>query len=538
MMACRGDMDDYGIDELIVRCGNLGKLVRSVAYFLRVAGKALRKNSERVYGKEISASEFNDALMWLVAWEQKKRLRKEEIIRLAPVEIDYYLENYNFKVKLTIVGGRIKNFPVGFAAFDRLPIIPYGILAKLIVLFHHDKHHRDADTTVSFVRNDFWVIKARKIASAIDARCRICKEKRQIYAGQIMGDLPDFRSQMSPPFSVCLVDLFGPLEIRDDCVKKGPRVYKKVWGIVFSCASTRAVHLDVSIDYSTESILHCVRRLMALRGDVRLIISDAGSQLIGASKELSQWRQGWDIEQLVRFGAEKGLEWRTIMPSSQHQNGASEILVKLVKGIIKSLLRVLGETKLSLNEMNTVMLEVSNLVNQRPIGIKPNARSASDFLCPNSLLLGRCSDRICSGPFEPNQVMTDCPKSARSRFHLVQAISSQFWQVWLKLYYPTLVVRQKWHSERRNLQVGDLCLLKDSNLYRGEWRLCEVAEVYPDRSKKVRNVGVRLKPRQSGTVDYVLTSSIVVKRHVSNLIVLVPAEERGENFHFHEEEVI
>ena len=349
-----------------------------------MTGKALRKNSERVYGKEISASEFNDALMWLVAWEQKKRLRKEEIIRLAPVEIDYYLENYNFKVKLTIVGGRIKNFPVGFAAFDRLPIIPYGILAKLIVLFHHDKHHRDADTTVSFVRNDFWVIKARKIASAIDARCRICKEKRQIYAGQIMGDLPDFRSQMSPPFSVCLVDLFGPLEIRDDCVKKGPRVYKKVWGIVFSCASTRAVHLDVSIDYSTESILHCVRRLMALRGDVRLIISDAGSQLIGASKELSQWRQGWDIEQLVRFGAEKGLEWRTIMPSSQHQNGASEILVKLVKGIIKSLLRVLGETKLSLNEMNTVMLEVSNLVNQRPIGIKPNARSASDFLCPNS----------------------------------------------------------------------------------------------------------------------------------------------------------
>ena len=53
-----------------------------------------------------------------------------------------------------------------------------------------------------------------------------------------------------------------------------------------------------------------------------------------------------------------------------------------------------------------------------------------------------------------------------------------------------------------------------------------MAEVYPDRSGKVRNVGVRLKPRQSGTADYVSTSSIVVKRHVSNLIVLVPAEER------------
>ena len=49
---------------------------------------------------------------------------------------------------------------------------------------------------------------------------------------------------------------------------------------------------------------------------------------------------------------------------------------------------------------------------------------------------------------------------------------------------------------------------------------------------------MRFKPRQSRTVDYDPSSSIVVKRHVSNLIVLVPAEERGENFHFHEEEVI
>ena len=66
-----------------------------------------------------------------------------------------------------------------------------------------------------------------------------------------MGDLPDFRTAMSPPFECVLMDLFGPFLIRDDCIKKGPRVNKKVWGVLFSCSSTRAVHLDISVNYDT-----------------------------------------------------------------------------------------------------------------------------------------------------------------------------------------------------------------------------------------------------------------------------------------------
>ena len=105
------------------------------------------------------------------------------------------------------------------------------------------------------------------------------------------------------------MDLFGPYLIRDDCVKRGPRIYKKVWGVIFTCTLTRGVHLDVAMDYSTESVLHTIRRLMAAKGNVRLIISDPGSQLKGANKELISWRKDWDEQMLVRFGAEKSLEW-------------------------------------------------------------------------------------------------------------------------------------------------------------------------------------------------------------------------------------
>ena len=82
--------------------------------------------------------------------------------------------------------------------------------------------------------------------------------------------------------------------IRDDCIMKGPRIYKRVYGVLFTCSTTRAVHLDVALDYGTESVLQTIRRLMANKGDIRQIVSNPGSQLQGAAKELSEWRKNWD----------------------------------------------------------------------------------------------------------------------------------------------------------------------------------------------------------------------------------------------------
>ena len=55
------------------------------------------------------------------------------------------------------------------------------------------------------------------------------------------------------------------------------------------------------------------------------------------------------------------------MPDSQHQNGAAEIMVKMVKGVEKALMKSLGDRTLSLNQVDTLFAEVSNLVNERPI---------------------------------------------------------------------------------------------------------------------------------------------------------------------------
>ena len=130
---------------------------------------------------------------------------------------------------------------------------------------------------------------------------------------------------------------------------------KKVWGVLFTCTRTRAVWLDVATDYSTEAVLHTLRRLMVAKGDIKLIISDPGSQLKGCSRELSSWRAGWSEEQLVRFGSTRGLSWKFVMAASQHQNGPAESMVKLVKGVKKSFMHAMGDTKLSLNEFGPII---------------------------------------------------------------------------------------------------------------------------------------------------------------------------------------
>ena len=451
----------------------------------------------------------------------------KSIKKLIPVAVEVKLAKYDISFKLQCLGGRTKNFPEGFSTNEIIPIIPYGSFAKLIVSFYHNKHHKEVDTIVTHVRSDVWVIKARKIAATLDGRCRICLERRHKCAGQVMGKLPLERSSLEYPAWSCVnMDLFGPLTIRDDCVKKGPRVQKKVWGVVYACTLTRGVYIDVAIDYSTESILHTIRRLLNNKGNVSLIISDAGSQLRGADKEMKDWRYGWNKEDLIRFGADKGLEWRFVMPNSQHQNGACEILIKLIKGVMKTFLKALGTTILSLNELNTLFLEVANLVNERPIGTKPNESTDPIYLSPNSLYLGRCSDRISSGPFQSKSSFFEDSQGFSTRFGLVQSITEQYWRMWQKLYFPTLIIQQKWHTEKRNMKIDDVCLLKDSDAFRGEWRICRVSNVFPDEKGVVRNVEVKVVPTQTGSKNYKPVKPNYLQRHVSNLLVLVPAEDQ------------
>nr|XP_027216220.1 uncharacterized protein LOC113808914 [Penaeus vannamei] len=263
-----------------------------------------------------------------------------------------------------------------------------------------------------------------------------------------MGPVPKERLKPSPPFYHAALDLFGPLLIKDTV--KG-RCKKKVYGVMINCLSSRASYVDLIEGYDADSFITTLRRFTALRGFPRSIYSDCGTQLKLASKELTQ------------FGLNGGMEWNfTKSADAPWENGCSEALVKLVK---KTIARVIGNATLTFGELQTVMFEIANILNERPIGMK-NGSSAvqGSYLCPNDLILGRASVKAPEGIFTHNV-------STKSRQNFINDIVKSFWKKWMIHYFPTLIIQQKWHCEKRNLRVGDVVIVQDQNTIKGTWKL-------------------------------------------------------------------
>jgi hypothetical protein len=209
--------NDGRFSKLVARFSDLSKLIRVMAYIMRVALAKRRLGGTSAEGRtkvdmEITAQEYNDAWIVLVHLEQSVRLQEKQVMKLVPKRIKVKLSMYDWSVEHVVIRGRVSNFPVSYDGKYPVPIVPYGPLDRLIMLHYHDKHHCEVDTVVA----DVWVVKARKLGAEWDNKCKICLMKRQRMAGQVMGDLPSFRTEVKPAWTSVNMDLFGPYQIRDD----------------------------------------------------------------------------------------------------------------------------------------------------------------------------------------------------------------------------------------------------------------------------------------------------------------------------------
>ncbi len=147
-----------------------------------------------------------------------------------------------------------------------------------------------------------------------------------------MGNLPQERSRPVAPFQFTAVDLFGPYQVKDD-VKK--RVTMKVWGVVFCCMASRAIHTELANTMSTESFLMAYQMFTAIRGHPKKIWSDPGN-FIGAKpvlEELYKFLNDLDRSTVEEVSAQNGTDWQwKIQPvDSPHYNGAVGAAVCIVR---------------------------------------------------------------------------------------------------------------------------------------------------------------------------------------------------------------
>ena len=173
-----------------------------------------------------------------------------------------------------------------------------------------------------------------------------------------MANLPALRlAPYTPPFYMTTCDYFGPYNVKISRNKTA-----KHYGVLFTCLNTRAVHLEMAVGLTTMEFLQVLRRFLAIRGRPAVILSDNGSQFVGAEKELRQMIGDINEEEVKEFCGEKGMQWKFITPGAPHQNGRAEALVKTCKSALKK--AVGSQVLLTPLELYTILLEVANLVNQ------------------------------------------------------------------------------------------------------------------------------------------------------------------------------
>ena len=168
------------------------------------------------------------------------------------------------ELTLVVVSGRSpKVMAVGYDT-EFLPLLPAtSCISRSVMYDAHGLDHCGADRSVQRSRQVCWMTQARKVAKSVCSSCFACKRLNKILQGQIMAPLPAHRVPPAPVFHSVAVDLFGPIKIKDSVRR---RVSREVYGVIFVCTRTSAVHLDLTNDYSTDMFLLAFRRFISLRG--------------------------------------------------------------------------------------------------------------------------------------------------------------------------------------------------------------------------------------------------------------------------------
>lgn len=420
------------------------------------------------------------------------------------------------KEGIVIVGARISKWlKTNWNQEEYILLVSEHPFTKLLIQHLHNHDHSGIEATLSKLQARYWVPGARKLIKNVKSRCILCRRIQRVCETQCMGSLPAERLKPAPPFYNTSLDLFGPFHVKAP-VKR--RTELKVYGIIFTCMVCRAVYLDIAEGYDTNNFLKAFRRFVSVRGFPKIVYSDRGTQLVKANKGLTGGMVDLDFDEIAKFGGKEGMCWKfTKGADAPWQNGCSESLIKSVK---RALTYSIGDKVLQFGELQTVFFEVANLINERPIGVKPGCDiNLGTYLSPNDLLLGRTSNKAPPGMYNTDASLVKC-------FKYVEEVINCFWKKWTRDFFPTLIVRTKWHVEKRNVQPGDVVLVKDSNAVRGKWKLAQVLTAVPGPDNRVRNVTLRYKVTKSGA-KYDGQQDVVVCRSVHNIVVLLPVEEQS-----------
>lgn len=299
---------------LLAAYGEWEKLMRVTALVHRACFN-FKNPGERLTGT-LSSGEREKSTNFLIQLDQKMAFKKEmeDAKERGRINIGTLTVMWDKETKLLRIDGRIKS--ENLTRDEQYPIVlsEKGNLTPLLIRDAHQKtNHGGTQLMLQYLRARYWIIGARRATKRITRNCPICFKLRMTTSEQLMASLPTFRTTPSRPFSKIGVDYAGPVMVRSG-LGRLPKL-TKAWIAVFICLATRAIHLELVGDASTDSFIAALRRMTSRRGIVTEIVSDNGTNFVGANNYLKEIIRAQENSK-DQIEGEFNLKWRFITPRS------------------------------------------------------------------------------------------------------------------------------------------------------------------------------------------------------------------------------
>ncbi|XP_013138000.1 PREDICTED: uncharacterized protein LOC106102927 [Papilio polytes] len=492
---------------IIERFSSHERLIRATARVLqfieRLRGKAARlelrhlKESEDLWIKQSQREAFSDEIERL---SKGKDIHNGSALR----KLDPVLENGVLRAR-----GRIDAAEV--SAVAKRPVIldgrhPYTKL--LVIRAHVEANHANRERVVNDLRLSFHITRLRPTVREVERSCVHCRVRKAMPQRAVTGDLPPERlGAYARPFTKKGLDYFGPLTVTIG------RRREKRWVALFTCLTTRAIHLELVNSLTTDSAIMALRRMAARRGWPNVVYSDNGTNFRGASTEIHRAMAEWEPA-LQDYALSRRFEWKFIALGAPNQGGAWERLVRSVKSSLQATLKAKHPKE---DTLITLLAEAEHVVNSRPLTHVPVTSDDAEALTPYHFLLG--------GPAALPNTAPCCPADRRA-WRAAQGLADEYWRRWIREYLPTLRTRgESRKSEGDSPRPGDLAVIGDGHLPRNMWPRRIITRTFPGPDGVVRNVEVKTR---GGLLRRPVRKVAVLPREESASMTTPGGECRGQ----------
>ena len=379
--------------------------------------------------------------------------------------------------------GRIQNSNVPDCTKFPVLLPPKSDLTNLIVMHHHRMSlHAGVNHLLAFLRGKWWIPRGRQVIKKALKVCVKClKVQGKAYPRPVDPPLPATRINKVKPFQICGVDYTGALTVKTQSGSV------KAYVVLFCCAVSRAIHLEIVYSLSELDLLYAIIRFSSRRSYPQILYSDNATNMVAAAKTLEQISR---TDSVRNFLTENQIEWRFITPRASWHGGMWERLIGMTKDTLK---KVIGKSCLTPIELETLVTQIEMKLNTRPLTYTSSDLDDLQPVTPSQLMLGF---NLTEFPIILKDSDIEDP-SFGSKDHISKLIDyrskilTEFWNRWQHEYLTSLRERHKIiHDGNLVPKLGDVVLVHE-NVPRSNWKLAVVEKLIPGSDSHVRTVQVR-----------------------------------------------